>query len=498
MALLLGACDPHRLDLFLRDRLPEEARRDVEAHLLSCAPCRDRLDDLAGGARAWAEVRLYLGDQDDAAECSTAAADAEQGDVALNCLTPSDNPQALGRLGPYEILEILGRGGWGVVLKAFDPALNRPVAIKVLAARYAASGAARKRFAREAQAAAAVSHDHVVPVHAVDAAATPPYLVMAFIPGQSLQQRLDRSGPLAVKEILRIGMQTAAGLAAAHAQGLVHRDIKPANIMLENGIERVKITDFGLARAVDDASLTLGGAVAGTPAYMAPEQALGQSIDQRADLFSLGSTLYAMCTGRAPFRGECGLAVLRQVSDVEPASIRTINPDVPPWLEGIVRKLHAKEPERRFQSATEVAELLARCLAHVQQPERQRLPGLATELGRQVAGPAGRRRWPGLAGLAAAVVGGGVLLLLPGPEPNPRHTEARPAARAGPDETSAVQPAVEAFDLEPALDAMRRRTDELQDSLERGVEPGPDPVADQLDGVRRRLEALAKEIQRHE
>src|SRR5262249_21378146 len=163
-------------------------------------------------------------------------------------------------------------------------------------------GAARKRFAREAQAAAAVIHEHVVSVYAVDANAVPPYLVMAFITGQSLQQRIDQSGPLELKEILRIGMQTACGLAAAHSQGLVHRDIKPANIMLENGIERVRITDFGLARAVDDASISQSGAVAGTPQYMAPEQAAGTLVDQRADLFSLGSTLYAMCTGRPPFR----------------------------------------------------------------------------------------------------------------------------------------------------------------------------------------------------
>src|SRR5262249_44429364 len=162
----------------------------------------------------------------------------------------------------------------------FDPSLHRPVAIKVLAAEYAANGSARKRFAREAQAAAAVVHDHVVPVYAVDAAAAPPYLVMAFIPGRSPQQRIDQTGPLELKEILRIGMQAAAGLAAAHAQGIVHRDIKPANIMLENGVERVRITDFGLARAVDDASVTRSGAVAGTPQYMAPEQARGETVDQ--------------------------------------------------------------------------------------------------------------------------------------------------------------------------------------------------------------------------
>src|SRR5262249_38595177 len=154
-----------------------------------------------------------------------------------------------------------------------------------LAPQLATSATARQRFMREARAAAAVSHDHVVTIHAVEETDRVPYLVMQLIDGTSLQEKLDRTGPLGLKEILRIGLQTAAGLAAAHKQGLVHRDIKPANILLENGIERVKITDFGLARAVDDASLTQSGVVTGTPQYMSPEQADGQPVDHRTDLF---------------------------------------------------------------------------------------------------------------------------------------------------------------------------------------------------------------------
>jgi serine/threonine protein kinase len=187
-------------------------------------------------------------------------------------------------------------------LKGFDPALNRSVAVKVLAPQLAASGAAQARFAREARAAAAVDHEHVMAIHAVDSTGRLPYLVMPLVRGESLQKRIDRIGPLQLREILRIGMQTASGLAAAHAQGLVHRDIKPANVLLEHGVERAKITDFGLARAADDASLTRTGVIAGTPQFMSPEQAAGEPIDHRADLFSLGSVLYAMCTGRPPFR----------------------------------------------------------------------------------------------------------------------------------------------------------------------------------------------------
>src|SRR4051812_26152050 len=171
---------------------------------------------------------------------------------------------------------------------------------------------------------------------------------MQYVDGQSLQQRLDRGGPLALHEILRIGMQTASGLAAAHAQGLVHRDIKPANILLENGVERVKITDFGLARAVGDNSVTQAGLVAGTPQYMSPEQARGDAVDHRADLFSLGSVMYAMCTGVAPFRAESPLAVLRRVVEESPRPIREVNPDIPDWLVAIVARLHAKAPSDRF------------------------------------------------------------------------------------------------------------------------------------------------------
>src|SRR6202453_894958 len=163
---------------------------------------------------------------------------------------------------------------------------------------------------------------------------------MEMIDGISLQDKLDKKGPLSLKEILRIGLQTAEGLVAAHKQGLVHRDIKPANVLLENGVERVKITDFGLARAVDDASVTQSGTVAGTPQYMSPEQAEGLAVDHRSDLFSLGTVLYAMCTGRPPFRANGTLAVLKRVIEAAPRPIREINSEVPEWLCSIIAKLH--------------------------------------------------------------------------------------------------------------------------------------------------------------
>ncbi len=284
----------------------------------------------------------------------------------LSFLAPSRKSGSLGRLDHYEILEVIGKGGFGIVLRAFDEKLHRIVAIKVLSLELSANGRARQRFIREARTAAAVVHEHVVTIHAVVEEHRPPYLVMQMIDGVTLQQKLDKIGALQVREILRIGMQMAEGLAAAHKQGLVHRDIKPANILLENGVERVKVADFGLARAVDDASVTQSGTVAGTPMYMSPEQAEGLPIDHRSDLFSLGTVLYAICTGHPPFRASGTHAVLKRVIDASPRPIHEINNEIPVWLCAIIARLHAKKPEDRFQTAKEVAELLGQRLADVQ------------------------------------------------------------------------------------------------------------------------------------
>lgn len=294
----------------------------------------------------------------------------------VELLEPCTTEGRLGKLGVYEIVEVIGRGGFGVVLKAYDTKLQRVVAIKLLAPYLAHNPSAVKRFLREARAAAAISHEHVVTVFAVEEATTPPYLVMKCIVGKSLQQKIDQNGPLETQEILRIGMQIADGLAAAHRQGLIHRDIKPSNILLENGVERVTITDFGLARAIDDINMTQTGQVAGTPEYMSPEQAMGGRLDHRSDLFSLGSVLYTMCTGRTAFRAESTMAVLRRVCDDNPRPITDVCPSIPKVLASTIEKLMAKQPEDRFQSASEVSELLSAILAWVQQPEGNPSPSL--------------------------------------------------------------------------------------------------------------------------
>jgi serine/threonine protein kinase/multidrug resistance efflux pump len=369
--------DAGRLRALLDDRLAADDQAALAAHLEACADCRAAFDQLAAESRLWDDARaLADADPDEAApptlphDGGAPACDPVPPDehpAGLPFLRPSQSPDRLGRFGPYEVIELVGRGGLGVVLKAFAPALHRVVAVKVLAPQLAAGIAARRRFVREARAAASVAHEHVVTIHAVDEFEGWPYLVMQYVGGKSLQDRIDRGGPLEVKEILRIGMQAAQGLAAAHAQGLVHRDVKPANILLENGVERVKLADFGLARAVDDPSLTQAGVVAGTPQYMSPEQARGEAVDARADLFALGGVLYAMATGRAPFRGETTMAVLRKVSDEAPRPIRDSNPDVPPWLERIIMKLLAKDPAKRYQRAEDVADVLADRLSRLQQ-----------------------------------------------------------------------------------------------------------------------------------
>lgn len=279
----------------------------------------------------------------------------------------------------------------GVVFKAFDGALNRYVAIKMLSPNLAEMGAARKRFAREGQAAAAVIDDHVLPIYSVAEWQGVPYLVMQYSRGSTLQKRVEIQGPLELKEILRIGMQTARGLAAAHALGLVHRDVKPSNILIDDTVERALLTDFGLARAVDDASITRTGTIAGTPQYMSPEQARGTTVDARSDLFSLGGVLYFMATGRQPFRGDNSYAVLRLIIDQEPRSMQEINPDLPVWLCTLISHLMAKDPENRPASAEEVAEILQRCLAHVQQPAAVALPAFAKRSMKE--SRSGRRPW---------------------------------------------------------------------------------------------------------
>jgi WD40 repeat protein len=381
------SCDELPLRDYLDELLSDAQQAAVEEHLDHCSFCRERIGQSAAADEWWSSAERYLGRDEWDGElalarslsCDEPHRSAFADDHALlhqvkQWLDPTDDPRMIGRFAGYDIVGIVGHGGMGIVLKGLEASLNRYVAIKVLSPALASSGSARQRFAREAQAAAAVLHNNVVAIHRVDGWQGVPFLVMPYLSDVPLQKRIDDEGPLPLAAILRVGEQVAAGLSAAHAHGLVHRDVKPANILIGGGVERVTITDFGLARAADDASLTKTGVIAGTPQFMSPEQARGDSVDQRSDLFSLGSVMYTMSTGRPPFRAETSYGILRRITDEEPRPLREINPDIPEWLCTIIAKLMSKQPNDRFESATEVAELLEECLAHVQQPTAAPLP----------------------------------------------------------------------------------------------------------------------------
>ncbi|TWU56737.1 Serine/threonine-protein kinase PknB [Rubripirellula tenax] len=439
-------CNPDALEQFLQGTLGGSEAEVLELHLTQCESCAEQIQLAAQRDVSWQEAQnLLAADEYDSPEqvsAITSLLSGEQDAITKQqtadvlsreirgWLDPTDDPQSLGRFAGYEIVGIVGHGGMGIVLKGFESSLNRYVAIKVLAPRLATNGNARKRFAREAQAAAAVRHDNVIAIHRVDDWHGLPFLVMPYVGGISLQKRIDTEGSLNIEQTLRVGVQIASGLAAAHAQGLVHRDIKPANILLEQGVERVTITDFGLARAADDASVTRTGVIAGTPQYMSPEQADARQIDARSDLFSLGSVLYAMATGRPPFRGDHSFEVLKRIVNEPARPMREIEASVPEWFEQLVARLHCKFPNDRFDSAEQVADLLEDCLAHVQQPTTTPLPEAVTNpvaevvksFGSRSANPASESlddfRYPPIGKLIAAAAFGfslifaGVLIVL--------------------------------------------------------------------------------------
>ena len=377
---------------------------------------------------------------------------ADGGPTAGGFLAPPQQPDEIGRLGPYRVLGELGRGGAGIVYRAEDSLLNRPVAIKVLLPELAADPRAKARFVREAQAQAKVEHDHIVAIHQIGEANGRTVIVMPLLKGQTLAADLRRAPLPPVAEALRIGAEVAEGLAAAHAVGLVHRDIKPGNVWLEEPAGKVKILDFGLARPVvapaDDGRepLTAHGGVVGTPAYMAPEQARGEPVDHRADLFALGVLLYQMTTGRLPFTGANAFATLMAVTGHDPPAPHAIVPDVPPAVSALVQRLLAKDPAARPPSAAAVAaelrHLESAAPSGTADPWTEVAADSPARLSRPV--PRGPFRKPLLAA-AAALVGlvlGGVFAVRSGsksepPQP-PANTKgdappARPVPPAAPD-----------------------------------------------------------------
>ncbi|MEZ6115610.1 MAG: serine/threonine-protein kinase [Pirellulaceae bacterium] len=374
---------------FVSGNLEESQIVSLEHHLASCTRCGDTVRNLnasdtfvelvrtsAAGTPTPSEIddarldSLYqkLDELVDSKSPVVSASDADLWNRAIEVevrFEPAIEADELGRLRNYRILKRLGAGGMGVVYQAEDTSLKRLVVLKIL--RPSLGEAARERFLQEARAAAAIEHECVVTIYQVDDENQLAFLAMQWLDGETLEDRLQRPPVLSTDEVVRISSQIASGLAAAHDKHLIHRDIKPANIWLEANQPRIRLLDFGLARAMDNnPQLTETGMLAGTPAYMSPEQARGEAVDERSDLFSLGTVMYRMLTGELPFACSNALAAIRSIQTDQPESPKQRNSSVPTFLSDTVMDLLEKDVRLRPTDAHSVAE----CLSRSQRPPR--------------------------------------------------------------------------------------------------------------------------------
>ena len=379
----------------VHDHNEGDIQTEIETHITACEQCKTRLMKLAdedwlneyrdcltqelfsldsnSGLERTAD-RSRLNGQGDFKSTTNEFESGAIQQMLSKILAPGTHPETMGSLGRYEVEQVVGVGGMGVVLRGFDRELQRPVAIKMMLPGLANNGTAKQRFKREARSVAAILHPNVIAIHGVDETNNMPWFVMPYIAGPSLRELVDRNGPIPEREIARIGLQIASGLAAAHGQGLVHRDIKPANILVDNSINRVVITDFGLAHRETEETLTRTGFLAGTLNYMSPEQTKGEDVDGRSDLFSLGALLYFLATGSPPFRSATPAGVLHNVCNKRPADVRTLNPEISKTLSHVIDSLLSKRPSRRFQSAAELEKFFEEYVSFLNSPTRHRIP----------------------------------------------------------------------------------------------------------------------------
>lgn len=335
-----ATCPPEdTLRGLLEGTLDPAAVPALDEHISGCAACERRL---AGIQPDGAGFLVWQGFLDSSPDLRGLAPELH---------TLPDAPTILGSFGKYHVEREIGRGGMGVVYRATDTRLDRPVALKVMVRAVATSRTAHARFLQEARATAAIRSDHVVTLYEADEIDGTPYLAFELLDGSTLAA----AERLPVAEVVRVLRQVAAGLDAAHRLGFVHRDIKPSNVWMQARTGTVKILDFGLARPDDPApGLTASGAVLGTPGYLAPEQARGEVADARTDLFSLGATAYRLLTGAVPFHGSTPLAALTALATTDPTPVRNLRPDCPASLAALVHRLMAKDPAARPQCAAEV------------------------------------------------------------------------------------------------------------------------------------------------
>lgn len=282
------------------------------------------------------------------------------------------------KLGRYQIHELIGQGAMAKVFKAFDPEINRTLAIKILQSELARSEDYRTRFLREAHGAGGLSHPNIVTVFDVGESDAQPYIAMELVDGESLSDVLRRKEPLPLKDVVEIGIQLARALDYAHKKGIVHRDVKPGNIMMIRGTCTIKVADFGICRieSGDATQHTRMGDVLGTPNYMSPEQVLGGKLDYRSDLFSAGVVLFQLLTGALPFEGETLVGVAMRIVKSDPVSIDKLRPDLPLSLRRIIDRALRKPPEKRFQSGEELAQALIAVAREIsaQSNKKRRIP----------------------------------------------------------------------------------------------------------------------------
>jgi len=328
--------------------------------------------------------------------------------------------------GPYRLTSILGSGGMGTVFLAHEEELDRPVAVKVLAPSLSKDSNFVERFTREARFLAALSHPNLIHVYSIGSTEDGyHYMAMEYLEGETLDELIDREAPLDVDTTWRITAQVLKALWAIHKAGLVHRDVKPSNIMIcRDG--RAVLMDFGLAKAHDLPGLTREGIIAGTPEYMSPEQATGEELDNRSDLYSLGVTMFEMLTGRVPFQGTSAISVLRQHCEDPPPDVLELNPALPAAVSPVVGRALAKDRDERYADATEMAAAMAAVaettdLAELSRSTRKsalpRTRVIETPAGTAApseAGAKGARRkglmWAAAAAVLAALLAGGWFL----------------------------------------------------------------------------------------